>query len=472
MALPDAFDALRDERYWVAWNDEGGRKVPKSPFGGNARSNDPSTWGTYDEVAAAASRNGYSGVGLMLSDGYIGIDLDGAIDADGNIEPWAQEIVGELGSYAERSPSGRGIHVLAWADMDQVGPIGRADHRAGIEVYNHGRYFTVTGDEVSGGRIYDLTEEIPRFVASRFSGESPEQSVRRRVGDLASAEVKRMANRTMTDNCMRDGVRYARVPVGAETCGFCIMLASRGFVYHSERSAGELNHYHQNCDCKVVPGFPGVEVEGYDPDSLYDLYSEARSRLGDRASGAEIGREIERVVSDRSSMQLGRRFGHVDGLPATEVVGGVRFDASDAADVQRFIDRYSAEIRSEPVEHAYILQADGTVRHAVGTVDAVSLEGAEMAGAIIVHNHPLEDGEPVSLSRDDFVVLCEHPDASWYIAVSGNFEFSMRAASDLRESMYDECYRALTFDELQTGELNDLVMVKLHERGYIDYRRR
>ena len=291
MALPDAFDALRDERYWVAWNDEGGRKVPKSPFCGNARSNDPSTWGTYDEAAAAASRNGYSGVGLMLSDGYIGIDLDGAIDDDGNIEPWAQEIVDELGSYAERSPSGRGIHVLAWADMDQVGPIGRADHGAGIEVYNHGRYFTVTGDKVSGGRIYDLTEEIPGFVARHFAGESPEQSVRRRVGDLASAEVKRMANKTMTDNCLRDGVRYARVPVGAETCEFCIMLASRGFVYHSERSAGELNHYHQNCDCKVVPGFPGMEVEGYDPDAYYELW-----RKSEELKGAEVPRAQREAV--------------------------------------------------------------------------------------------------------------------------------------------------------------------------------
>ncbi len=469
MALPDAFDALREERCWVAWNDEDGRKVPKSPLGGNARSNDPSTWGTYAQAEAAASRNGYSGVGLMLADGYIGIDLDGAIDADGDIEPWAQEIIDELGSYAERSPSGRGVHVLAWADMGQVGPIGRADHRAGIEVYNHGRYFTVTGDEVSGGRIYDLTDEMPRFVASHFSGESPEQSVRRRVGDLASAEVKRMANKTMTDNCVRDNVRYARVPTGSETCGFCIMLASRGFVYHSERSAGELSHYHQSCDCKVVPGFPGVEVEGYDPDSLYDLYSEARSRLGGRASDAEISREIERVVSDRPPMHLGRRFGRVDGLPATEVVEGVRFDASDAADVQRFIDRYSAEIRSEPVEHAYVLQADGTVRHAVGTVDAVSLEGTEMSGAVIVHNHPIVNGEALSFGSDDFFLMKSHPEIGAFYAVNDEYSYSATIADGFDGVIYSDGYAGVAFGD--NDDIQHLMMEWFNEQGYINYRR-
>ena len=52
-SLPDALGGLRDMPVWVAWNDEGGRKVPKSPRGGNARSNDPSTWGTYEQAAVA-----------------------------------------------------------------------------------------------------------------------------------------------------------------------------------------------------------------------------------------------------------------------------------------------------------------------------------------------------------------------------------------------------------------------------------
>lgn len=88
-------------------------------------------------------------------------------------------------------------------------------------------------------------------------------------GQQASDQVGRRANETMRINAKRDGLRYARVPMGGETCTFCTMLASRGFAYRSAEAAGEGNHYHRHCRCKVVPGFGGVEVEGYDPDELH-----------------------------------------------------------------------------------------------------------------------------------------------------------------------------------------------------------
>ena len=85
-------------------------------------------------------------------------------------------------------------------------------------------------------------------------------------GKKAKDQVQRRANQTMRINAKRDGLRYARVPMGGETCTFCAMLASNGFYYKSAKMAGEGNHYHENCRCKVIPGFDGMEVEGYDPD--------------------------------------------------------------------------------------------------------------------------------------------------------------------------------------------------------------
>lgn len=68
----------------------------------------------------------------------------------------------------------------------------------------------------------------------------------------ADYEIKRAANYCVTANGARDPMKpkYARVPTGAETCDFCLMLASRGFVYHSTSSTA-VDHTHASC---VLPG--------------------------------------------------------------------------------------------------------------------------------------------------------------------------------------------------------------------------
>jgi hypothetical protein len=76
--------------------------------------------------------------------------------------------------------------------------------------------------------------------------------------------------------------RWARVPTGAETCAFCLTMASRGPVYGSKRSAGgDHNHFHAACDCTPTPIWPGDALpEGYDPDALYQSYLAARDKAG------------------------------------------------------------------------------------------------------------------------------------------------------------------------------------------------
>lgn len=108
----------------------------------------------------------------------------------------------------------------------------------------------------------------------------------RDLADRVDYEAKRAAGECMFANGARDPLkpRFARVPSGAETCPFCIMLASRGFVYWPKRAAGSREHYHAHCDCRIVPSFdsyyagPGRRfsateaIEGYDLDGLYRRY--------------------------------------------------------------------------------------------------------------------------------------------------------------------------------------------------------
>lgn len=112
--------------------------------------------------------------------------------------------------------------------------------------------------------LYSIATAHPKFQA--FASE-----LVRRI----DYEVKRASGVTMTSNGLQDRrkPRFARVPQGPTTCPFCIMLASRGFDYVSEKSAGALNKFHANCDCKVVPQWGGESYEGYDPDEYLDQYA-------------------------------------------------------------------------------------------------------------------------------------------------------------------------------------------------------
>ena len=88
--------------------------------------------------------------------------------------------------------------------------------------------------------------------------------------------VKQAGRDTVILSSKRNGRRYARVPTGKETCDFCLMTASRGFVYESAGTAGQMAKFHGNCDCQIIPD-GGVQPEGYDPDALYEQYRQRRA---------------------------------------------------------------------------------------------------------------------------------------------------------------------------------------------------
>src|SRR5690242_18897861 len=91
---------LRTRAQWVCWRyeqrDGEPTKVPYTPrTAKRAESDDPETWGTYQEACQALCRHGkrYDGVGYMFHREITGIDLDHCIDETGQIEPWAQTII-------------------------------------------------------------------------------------------------------------------------------------------------------------------------------------------------------------------------------------------------------------------------------------------------------------------------------------------------------------------------------------------
>jgi len=108
------------------------------------------------------------------------------------------------------------------------------------------------------------------------------------IASAARYYAERGANETMARLGRSDrGARFARVPTGTTTCPYCLMLASRGFVYSREVAA--LNANHRNCDCRIVEGFDGMKVEGYDPDLYYDMWKHPEKYAGQQEGEAKSG---------------------------------------------------------------------------------------------------------------------------------------------------------------------------------------
>jgi putative DNA primase/helicase len=136
---------LKSLPQWVGYT---AKKIPMNPHsGGAAASNNPDTWGTAVEAWRAKQRHGWAGIGFVftIAAGIVGIDLDDCFDEAGRLNDTARQIVQMCNSYTERSPSGRGLHILA------CGSIPHSVKKPGFEMYNELRYFTVTGNQY--GRV-------------------------------------------------------------------------------------------------------------------------------------------------------------------------------------------------------------------------------------------------------------------------------------------------------------------------------
>jgi putative DNA primase/helicase len=143
--------AIRERHQWICWTDENREKVPMRPdaSGDYAKVNDSATWGTFEEAAAAAA-DGDWGVGIVFTetDPYVGVDIDECLDEDGRPAEWLPEPlpIGE-GGYAERSPSGRGLHLVVEDEEVPAWWQNQHDGDREVAVFESGKYFTVTGDE-------------------------------------------------------------------------------------------------------------------------------------------------------------------------------------------------------------------------------------------------------------------------------------------------------------------------------------
>jgi hypothetical protein len=204
--LPKALQHITKLERWVVWRWElrtkknGAQAWTKPPFQcsaphASAKSNDPSTWGTYEEAVAAVAAGNADGIGFMLKDSEVAAaDLDHVRDANtGELIDWAKSLCAEadrLGLYREVTVSGCGLRFIGLAPqgayLQRSFIFDRKSH-AGVELYrNCARYITISGMQEGSceqlGQIGDYLD----ILLARFE-QQPKQSEQPDVLDFNTA---------------------------------------------------------------------------------------------------------------------------------------------------------------------------------------------------------------------------------------------------------------------------------------------
>jgi hypothetical protein len=162
--LPKALEPITKLKRWVVWRWElrskknGPPAWTKPPYRcGNprlaAKSNDPNTWGSYEDAVAAVAAGNADGIGFMLKDSEVAAaDLDHVRDAQtGELIGWAKGMCHEAeqrGLYIEVTVSGAGLRFIGLSSGDELHRKFTFNRKsgAGVELYrNCARYITISG---------------------------------------------------------------------------------------------------------------------------------------------------------------------------------------------------------------------------------------------------------------------------------------------------------------------------------------
>jgi hypothetical protein len=187
---------LKEQKRWApwraVWNDKR-KKYDKIPHRADRpdyglSTAKPEQWFSYDQALTAYQNNPrmLAGIGYVMTGphGVVGTDLDNCV-ADGVVAPWALEVVQQLASYTEISPSGQGLRILSLGDL----PADWNNHDVGLEVYggNEARFLTVTGEHLAGtpGEVRAAPAEALQALETRYAKERR----RAEVIDLAMPEI-------------------------------------------------------------------------------------------------------------------------------------------------------------------------------------------------------------------------------------------------------------------------------------------
>lgn len=332
---------MREARRWLVWSsttpDGRPTKMPHYPDGSPRRGDldspeDLSRLGTLEQALAAWRRRPerFAGLGFALGrDARTGafwqaLDLDDALDEAGGFETRRARDLFEAtpDAYAERSPSGRGLHILgSGAEFKALRwKPSEAQRRAGetaLEAYCAGRFMTVTARAMRDGGLADLAP-VAEAERARLAGAeaSRERVARKHAERTAGTYAERMPETLRT---------WLRTQPIEQT------LATYGFEPMGERWLSP----------QSTSGVPGVVVvDEYRAVSFHASDSNLGSPIGEAGGAGTIFNAFDalahfRFGNDRSAALRSLGLARNAEPAPVDTPEAPRFALLSAEDVQR-----------------------------------------------------------------------------------------------------------------------------------------
>ena len=243
-------DELKAQKIWFCWNyetrDGKTTKVPISAYGTSTGTNAPyaHTWVTYAEAEKAQKEHGYSGIGFKIPNGYFFLDIDHKELSD----PYVQMMLERYGSYAERSPSGNGIHIYGKCDINRIPTYTDKSGKVrlnrdfymknpnnGTELYYGGitnRFATYTGNVVRDEPLKECTDALLTTLDKDMRRKPKTRYSEKRDGgdkelfDLI-ANLRKQKNGVKFSRLYDDGNISGYGSQSEADCALCAMIAFR-----------------------------------------------------------------------------------------------------------------------------------------------------------------------------------------------------------------------------------------------------
>lgn len=249
-----------------------------------------------------------------------------------------------IATWGELHPNLTPADIEVFGEAWKCAALAEIDLVDDFPVYPNTWYYEWVRDRDTGKTEYIVPPKnaVFRWLVGELGSSSP---ARYMTVDEYRQRAREVVESKSSEWFARQNVRWARIPTGAYTCAFCLLLASRGAVYKSSESAGLGGFDHDDCDCLVVPvydteDYPFKEVV----DAARNVYRENKDLFALQYSRNLYETTVTRGKNKGLTVMRHKRYVYIGRERLAEITSDM--PRVDNSEYQRWVEERMKKFRA------------------------------------------------------------------------------------------------------------------------------